>query len=377
MIEYRKARLEEREAYLAFADMVFNLSGTDISFERSIPKVYGADMDTAKLQNIAFDDEKGIRGLIAVLPQTLHVLDRTLKTGYIGTVSVHPDARGEGHMKALMAKVLEEMRANGADIALLGGQRQRYEYFGYAQGGVVHHIEINSSNIRHALKDVSIDGVTLSEITSGTALERQAQALHDARPYHFDRSSPGFAVVCRTYLHTPWAVEQHGRLLGYLIASADKKRLAEIYSASPADLDTMLKAWLTLHALDEIVLDMPAYDAALLRHLCIWAESVTRSPALSARVLNYPHVVEAMLRLTALYQTLEDGTLPLCCEGQAFTVQVTSNQVRVTEGADHPLVLDALSAGRLLFTPFDYEDRPAVPRGWFPLPVCSQEADAF
>lgn len=377
MIEYRKARPEEREAYLAFADMVFNLAGTDISFERSLPKVYGLGMDTASLQNIAYDREKGIRGLVAVLPQTLHILDRTLKSGYIGTVSVHPEARGEGHMKVLMAMALDEMRTQGADIALLGGQRQRYEHFGYAWGGVIYHIDVNRSNVRHALADVAIGGVTLTEILPGSAAERQAQALHDARPYHFDRTSPSFAVVCRSYLHTPWAIERDGCLLGYVIATANKKHLAEVYAAAVDEMDTILKAWLVLNDLESISLDMPPFDAALLRRLCRWAESVTCGSALSARVLHYAPVVESLLKLKASYSPLEDGTLSLCCEGQAFTVQVAGNQVHVTEDADEPLVLDALSAGRLLFTPFDYEDRPAAPRSWFPLPLCSQEADAF
>ena len=121
MIEYRRARPEEREAYIAFADMVFQDQGTDIQFEQALPKVYGRNMETAEMQHVAVDDATGIRGLVAVLPNKLRVGSEVLKTGYIGTVSVHPESRGQGHMKRLMAQALDAMRAEGVDLALLGG----------------------------------------------------------------------------------------------------------------------------------------------------------------------------------------------------------------------------------------------------------------
>lgn len=37
-------------------------------------------------------------------------------------------------MKALMNAWIEEMRET-CDLSVLGGQRQRYEYFGYTHGG--------------------------------------------------------------------------------------------------------------------------------------------------------------------------------------------------------------------------------------------------
>ena len=94
MITYRTAKPEEREAYIEFADMVFTDNGTDISFEASIPKVYGSHVNSADMHNLAVDDEKGIRGLIAVMPNELYAGGETLKIGFIGSVSVHPQARG-------------------------------------------------------------------------------------------------------------------------------------------------------------------------------------------------------------------------------------------------------------------------------------------
>lgn len=46
---------------------------------------------------------------------------------YLGIISVHPRARGEGHMKILTNICLEEA-SEAYDMIVLCGQRQRYEY---------------------------------------------------------------------------------------------------------------------------------------------------------------------------------------------------------------------------------------------------------
>lgn len=45
--------------------------------------------------------------LIAVLREELEVGGKALQAGFVGTVSVHPKARGEGHMKVLDGRMAE------------------------------------------------------------------------------------------------------------------------------------------------------------------------------------------------------------------------------------------------------------------------------
>ena len=103
------------------------------------------------MHRIAVDERGKIRALIAVLREELEVGGKALQAGFVGTVSVHPKARGEGHMKVLMGEWVKEMRET-CDLAVLGGQRQRYEYFGFTRGGSQYKYSVNRSNIRHALK---------------------------------------------------------------------------------------------------------------------------------------------------------------------------------------------------------------------------------
>ena len=377
MIEYRRARPEEREAYIAFADMVFQDQGTDIHFEQALPKVYGRDMETAEMQYIAVDDAEGIRGLVAVLPNKLRVGGEVLKTGYIGTVSVHPESRGQGHMKRLMAQALDAMRADGVDLALLGGQRQRYEYFGFVRAGVADRFTATARNLRHALTEVLVDGIRFEEILPDTPLERAVQVLHDGRKCCFDRGTPGFATVCRSYGGRPWAAIENRELLGFAVASADSEVLTDVCVQEAAALDRVLKAWILNRQVKALTVLLPDWERGLIRRLNGWAESLSCGACLMARFFDYPKVLRAFLELKGGYARLEDGALELDCEGQVFTLRVRNGKAEVADGAEHPLGLNALEAGRLFFELFDYEGRPETPAGWFPLPLFASAPDGF
>ena len=67
------------------------------------------------------------------------MLGETLRVGCVGTVSVHLYSRGEGHMKILMAMMMDDARAKGCDLLMLGGARKRYNYFGFEQAGWAYH----------------------------------------------------------------------------------------------------------------------------------------------------------------------------------------------------------------------------------------------
>ena len=99
MTEYRVARPEEQAALTFFGSMVFSMDGEKTDFETLIPKEYAKERSCAEHHLLAVN-EQGIRGMIATLPGVMRVGKLELKTGYVGTVSVHPQARGEGHEKA-------------------------------------------------------------------------------------------------------------------------------------------------------------------------------------------------------------------------------------------------------------------------------------
>ena len=374
MTVYRKAKPEEREAYIRFANMVFNDAGDPVKFETDIPKVYGPRVDCSHLQNIAVDDEKGIRGLVAVLPGQMYAGGESLKTGFVGTVSVHPEARGEGHMKKLMGMALAEMRENGTDFSMLHGRRQRYEYFGFAQGGVDWKFDVSRSCVQHALKDVKADDVSFEELTEDSPWLSEAEAMHRQSPAYFRRDS--FVLDCLSFIHRPWVILKDGHFVGYLVCSGKKDAIAEICVRSTDDLDAALKAW-TLANDTGVTVVLPEWECEKARHLAAYAEFAQLEPNVHVQVFNFRKVIRALMRLKAEYARLSDGKLCLEVDGDRFTVAVENGQPRVEEGGEAPVCLSALDANRLLAYPFDYEGRHAVPAGWFPLPFFCAMPDQF
>ena len=374
MAVYRKAKPEERDAYVRFANMVFNDAGDPVKFDTDLPKVYGPDVDASHLQNIAVDDEKGIRGLVAVLPGELYAGGETLRTGFVGTVSVHPEARGEGHMKRLMGMALAEMRENGTDFSMLHGRRQRYEYFGFAQGGVDWKFDVSRSCVQHALKMVDADGISFEEITADSAWVAEAEKLHRQGLAYYRRDS--FVLDCMSFIHRPWAILKGGLFEGYLVCNSKKNAIAEICVRSTDDLDAALKAWTSANETGVTVV-LPEWECEMARHLAAYAEFTQMEPNVHVQVFNFRKVIRALLRLKSGYSRLSDGRLCLEADGDRFTVVVEDGQPHVEEGGQAPICLSALDANRLLAYPFDYEGRPDAPAGWFPLPFFCPVPDQF
>ena len=377
MVEYRKAHPEERRQYIDFANMVFNGAGDDVEFESVLPKVYGPDVECSALQNIAYDDEKGIRALVAALPGTLHVGGEALKTSFIGTVSVHPEARGEGHMKKLMAVALDEMKATGVDLAMLHGRRRRYEYFGYVQAGQVHRCSIYDFTVQHVLGQLDVSDVAFEELTPDSPWLGLAKAAHDAQPVHYERPAEDFLTISRSFLQRPWVILRGGQFAGLLLCHAKHPENVSELICAVGDIDAAVKAWMTSRELHHLSITVSPWAAAQLKHLALYADHISSSHSLQVRILNYARVASALLTAKAQTSRLADGVLALDADGEQFTIIVKNNKVTVVPGAEDPICLSGNEAVMLMMYPYEYEGRPATPAGWFPLPVHCSEADSF
>lgn len=129
MTEYGLAHREEEEDLLDFANYVFSLGGVPTDFRRLLPKVYGKP-GFADISLIAKENGR-IKGLANAVSADLGVGDELLRYAFIGTVCVHPYARGRGHMRRLMNLLLERCHEQGCHFLALCGQRQQYQEFGF------------------------------------------------------------------------------------------------------------------------------------------------------------------------------------------------------------------------------------------------------
>lgn len=87
-------------------------------------------------------------------------------------------SRGKGHLALLMQDAQERMQAAGCDIAMLGGQRQRYERFGYVPAGAHWEFTLTPRNVR----DIRTGGVALAPLAEYPSWLESARALHEKQP---------------------------------------------------------------------------------------------------------------------------------------------------------------------------------------------------
>lgn len=372
MTEYlfRKAKQDELEQCIDLANLVFGFD-----FRILLPKAYSAK-PVMQTSNFVADNGE-LKGLVSVLGESLSVGENVLKTGYVGSVCVHPDSRGQGLMIKLMDLANDDMQKNGTDIAFLNGNRQRYQYYGFVPAGMTYFFNVSGDNYAHALKEVSADSITFEEITSGSVLEQKARALYCSKPVHFERSE--FAVLCRSYSRNPYAVIENDEFIGYIVTNSDKNCWAEVCVKSCEHLDKTLKAWMEQNKVREIQLFLSEWESDLSRHLACYASGMSRGYSVQARIFNFRRVTEAYLKERARTSGLSDGYMAFDIEGEKFNITVTGGNVTVRDDGDNPLKLTAYEANKLMLLPMEYEDMPNVPNGWFPLGiyVAPESPDAF
>lgn len=413
MTEYRKVRPEEWEDCIELINYVFSISNGPHDFEKILPKVYQAGPQMAAIHRAAVDDRGRLRAMIAVLPQTLVAGGRRLQAGYVGSVSVHPKARGEGHMKRLLSDWLEELTPQ-YDLLVLDGQRQRYGYFGFEPGSMRYVFELDEANVRHALKGQETQRITFEPLFREEQADRAAsqggtRAEHRERTEGADnRERAGFAArlnesklsyvvrepehiqaVLATFGQTALAVCVDGVAAGYLLC-AGERRITEAVFPDNVSAGAVLGAYLLWKKQESLEIFVPVYERKNVTELAALAEEwrLERCGLGLYRILNYANVLEAYLRVQAAAGQLTPGVFSAVLEGQPVTARYDGQNVLVSrEASEDALILSRREAQELLLS-FTAEQggraglsaeewNAKVPRGWFPLPVFWSMADEF
>lgn len=81
---------------------------------------------------IVFGDEGALAGHIAVHDKLIRAGDTELRVGGIAEVAVHPDHRGKGLVKAMLAVAHRWMVSEGIEFSLLFGKQEHYQSSGYS-----------------------------------------------------------------------------------------------------------------------------------------------------------------------------------------------------------------------------------------------------
>lgn len=379
---YRIAGPADRESYIDFINYVFSHALKPSDFKEMLPKEYGDNRTGSAVHFLALDAQEHIRAVVALLPFTFKIGDSDLSCAFIGSVSVHPYARGEGHMKKLMSMADSWMKKKQIDLAILGGARQRYQYFGYTKGGLHLLYTVDSDNIRHALKEISTDGFTIEEITDASDCRlSEILALQQMSPVHTERNSDDLLDILRSYSRRVYAVMENNRFSGYFTATGDS--VAELSVKNPAHYKAVLRLWVELSCQRQLTVMVPPWDHSLMRTLDSFAEYTNMGTGENYKVYRWETVLPALLTLKKLVSGhLSDGICSLCIDGQTLEICSEAGQISIGAPSSHilPETYSSLELQEKIFSPSALLHPVYIggaPADWFPIPLSVPIADQF
>ncbi|BCJ97472.1 GNAT family N-acetyltransferase [Anaerocolumna chitinilytica] len=384
MVCCRQARREEYEEIIDFINYVFSQNEAPHDFKKLLPKLYRDGNNYAEYHYLITEEEK-IKALVCAMPISYRIGERELKACCIGMVSVHPYARSKGYMKQLLSFVTEELKTQGYQYIFLGGQRQRYEYFGFEPSGVQVRFTVTETNVRHCLKEVDASTVELVPLKEKELIS-QAYALYNKQPVKAIRKEDEFFDILCSWQCKPYGIQINSEFAGYLCLSQDGG-VNEIVLKNTEDYPYALKALAGFKGNERNTFVASPLEADKINFLMKLAESYEIGTCENYLILDWKEVIETLLAAKAGVEFLEEGSLIIKIGKNNFEIKLKDNVPSVGKvelAAD--ITLSELEAAALLFSyagdfklPL-YGKNLDVSKGnciksWFPLPLNVQPID--
>lgn len=378
-----KAGEEYYADYIDFINYIFGFNGVSQNFIKLLPKLYKPKYEPVKNSYVAIENGK-IKAAVGAFDHEIEVCGEKLRCRGIGNVAVHPFTRSKGYMKSLMNMSLDDMVKDGIDISILGGRRQRYNYFSYEPSGTALRFTINSDNIRHTFgaDRSSHYSVTIERLREeDTNYLDEIGELLSSQVYNPYRPAEKLYDILCSWECIPYVVLKKGEFAGYLIFKSDK--ISEILLKDPADFTDVIITLYDSMKLQKLYLTLPPFATDYIGQLYRLCEEYSQSTCMSYTVFNFERVISAFLKLKASYSSLPDGELKMLIHGYAgdeslcISVKDGVGSVSRFDGkAD--LELEHIDAINLLFSFYcpAREALPAFAKVWLPLPLWLWHTDA-
>jgi len=182
--EIRHVRPEEFERFMRYLERAFGHSKA--FFERALPHLY-QPAEEALSWSYAIEEEGEIVSHVGLYPIETATAGVRLTVGGIGAVSTSPAARGKGYMSRLLYHVIDEMRRLHYPVSWLGGDRQRYNTFGWELASPVYDLSFSRRSLEwHHVEPAEIEEVLPQEALDTIRRYQPLPACHAVRP-HLDQ----------------------------------------------------------------------------------------------------------------------------------------------------------------------------------------------
>lgn len=363
---------------LSFLDRAFGFEPEKNGFLTFLPKLYSESAEPWRYNAVTRNPATGaISAALGLYPLRIRVAERRLSCMALGNMAVDAHARGQGLMSLLMQDAVERCRREGYDLAVLGGQRQRYARFGFEGNCADRTFRLTGANFRHCDTETS-EPVTVRPLEREDPLLPELLLLHDAQPVHAERDAGRFYDILLSWSYLPCAALRSGKPIGYFLRKGNEIR--EPVLRDPCDLLPVLKA--AGAGEKELMLCLCPWETGL----CLRAAAVAEAEGMMQwerfAVFRFVPVLQAFLALRTADCVPDDGRLTVRIENgphtENLTLTVRDGVPVVRESGDLPeLTLSYPEAMAFFFG--NYSPARQVIRSpirWlFPLPLSLRMAD--
>lgn len=382
---YGRGRDEDNKKLIAFLDEVFftdDPEGRD--FYNLLPKCY-KDQYRPAYNNFVVQDENGeFRSAIGNFYNDMTVGGEPIKACCIGNVAVGKNYRSMGYMIELMDMSVEDMGRNGVDVAYLGGQRQRYGYFGFETSGTVYRFDFSRSAYRHALKAVPC-GLDVEELRSDDSESiAQINRLYSRLPIRSNRKPESYYDILRSWRDRPYILKKDGEFVGYFIFDFFKHNVCEFDVVDPKYFPNLVAAVLENCEEYHIGFAVAPFESEKIKFFTENSDGFNIEGCEMILVYNFKKIIRAYLKAKAGYAKLCDGAVTVLIHGkygdESFRIEVINNDVKVEKfDGKAEYELSHHEATRAFFSnlPADREKFPASVQQWLPLHVYLSSSDTM
>ncbi len=369
------------EEAMDFLNLVFSAYSPH-DFKTMLPSIY-RPTDAHMECNFAIKTEGRIRAIVGLFPILLRVDDIDMRIAGIGGVSTHPDHRTGGYMRSLMRHCVEVMRSQNYELSWLGGQRQRYLYFGYESCGTRSSFTVSKTNLRHSF-DHPAD-ITFAPMSAyDSARVARALELHNGQTVYCARPDTDFYHHLVGWHNKPYAaLDGHGHMVGYLVANREGTLIAELCADSTDAALSMVRGWVEQSSEDSVTVELHAVPDGLLFALGHISEQARITESGNWQVFDWATTVGTLMRLKQRGGGMVAGEVLISIEGYGgLRLSVSGGEASCTPSDSSPdITCDGPTAKRLLFGPIPpglvmtLPERATILESWCPLPLSLTRQD--
>lgn len=371
----RGSKADEKELLEMLDDVFFSEDDeeTKRNFLELLPSLY-KEQYAPGYNNVIIKEDGVIKAAVGCYPREVTAAGRKLKVMGIGNVAVAKDSRRKGYMVELMKLAVDIMKEENYDYSLLGGDRQRYGYFGYEPIGSGQRFSINRNNIAHvAGRDFETSFVAKEVTEADSETVDKIVALYKSLPYHMNRTRENCLDVLRSWRSIPYAAFENGEFKGYF--SVQKfGGLQEIKAVNVEDTLSLILCAMNVIGTDSVGFSIPVFDTEFCDYMIKICSGASITPADMINVFNFAKFIEAFLAIKAQRMNLCPGTLNILIHGykrdenlsitvDGKTVAVAETDARPDIELNHHRAIDMLGG---MFSK-DRNSLPAFAQGWFSL----------